>query len=176
MPLPPEHYSRWGFLNGLYSVSRRQARSLTEVDEKGAVRLGHPFCIFEMYKAVVVVLVIDLADDGQVETLGHRVNVYDELRVTARALESARASDEVEESLIDTRDWIEDSVDLNEQLISVGGGECCFAAGMEHALVVQRVFGVPGDGPLTEVGGRAGAGRVGADRDALFIDDKSRDA
>ena len=61
-------------------------------------------------------LVIDLADDGQIETASCRVDAHQEVGVAARSLESARASDEVKESLIDTRDWIQGSVKLKIKL------------------------------------------------------------
>jgi hypothetical protein len=48
-------------------------------------------------------LVIDLADDSQLETAGDRINVHYEIGVAARLFEPARASNEVEHSLIDSR-------------------------------------------------------------------------
>jgi hypothetical protein len=63
--------------------------------------------------AVLQLLVIDLADDGQVETAGWRVNVHYEVGAPTRPFEPAPASHEVEETLINSRDWIQDSVNLN---------------------------------------------------------------
>lgn len=75
-------------------------------------------------------LVIDLTDASQVVTAGYGVNTDDEVDIAARSLESARASDEAEESLIDSRKWIQDSVNLKLKLISVGSRKRCVSARM----------------------------------------------
>jgi len=65
-------------------------------------------------------LEIDLTDDCQIETAGYRIDAHQEVGVAACSLEPAGAAHEVEDSLIDSRDWIEDSVNLNLKLIAVG--------------------------------------------------------
>ena len=99
----------------LYSVSRRQARSLNEV--RGGPNWATPYmqyCIPKMYQLLLMSLVIDLADDSQVEPLGYRVNVHYEVRGARRPFKTARASHKLEDSLIDTRNRIQDSGKLNE--------------------------------------------------------------
>ena len=73
---------------------------------------------------------INLANNSQVEAAGHRVNTHDEVGFAGRAFESASASDEAEDTLINGRNWIQDSLNMNLKLISVGSSERCVSAGM----------------------------------------------
>ena len=66
-----------------------------------------------------IALVIELADDGQIETAGDRIDGDYEVGTATRAFKSARASDKVKDALVHTCHWIEDTDNLGVQLISV---------------------------------------------------------
>ena len=75
-------------------------------------------------------LVIDLADNSQIETAGYRVELHYEVGIAARSLEPACASYDVKEALIHTSNWIQDSLNLNLNLVAVGSGDGCLSTGM----------------------------------------------
>jgi hypothetical protein len=83
-----------------------------------------PFCgSIKFQAALLLSLVIDLADDSQLETAGYRVNAHHEIAGPTRSLEPARASKEAEDALINSGNWIKDSVNLNLKFIAVGSSE-----------------------------------------------------
>jgi hypothetical protein len=59
-----------------------------------------------------------------------RVDAHYEVRLARCAFEPARASHDVEDSLIDSRNWIRGSVNLNIKLISVGSNNDCLSVGL----------------------------------------------
>src|SRR5262245_30711737 len=74
-------------------------------------------------------LVINLADGSQVEAARQRVNAHHEVKAAARVCETARASHKAEDALINSRNWIQNAVDLKINLIAVGSYQRCLAAG-----------------------------------------------
>lgn len=76
---------------------------------RGATASDRPawYCSFaNIMMPLLLVLEIDHADGGQIETTGDRVYDHYEIDAAAHSLETARTSDEVEDPLIGKRGCI----------------------------------------------------------------------